>query len=211
MGVKDIPVVNKNNTIQRRIKIVFKRVATRLMILFIVLLITGLVISSISYSYKKLELVQDQSVTIPEVSLTQNGSINSSSFGILYGYFTQIIIHSENSHLHWKLYAKGSYVNLSDQTVRYNIDIKSGNTNSTNYETFLNDSNLRLISYATYYLNVVNGYDKPQNVTVSVNVLSPKDVEIYGFLNYVGIPMIISGIIGLAIEMTRNSNAIYSR
>lgn len=209
--MRPIPVVDKSKTLKRRLKRSFDIGFTKLVVLFIAILVIGIALSTISYDYKKVELIQDQSVSLPNTILTPGQDINSSSFGFLFGYFTQIIIESKYSHIHWTVYSKGTYINLNDQVVKYNINIRSGYTNSTNYEMLLNDSNLKIIPYSIYYLNVVNNNNKTQNVSVIVNVLSPKLTEIYGFLNYIGIPMAIFGIIGLAIEITRKSNAIYSK
>ncbi|MGP6238792.1 hypothetical protein ACNF40_00030 [Cuniculiplasma sp. SKW4] len=209
--MRQIPVVDRDKTLKRRLKKSFNKEFTKLVVLFIAILVIGITLSTIAYNYKRLELTQDQSVNIPSTPLASGQDINSSSFGFLYGYFTQIIIESKYSQIHWTLYSRGTYINLNDQEVKYNINIRSGNTNSTNYEMFLNDSNLQIIPFSTYYLNVVNNNNKTQNVSVIVNVLSPKDIEIYGFLNYISIPMVIFGIIGLAIEITRKSNAIYSK
>ena len=206
--MKQIPVIQKDRTLSRKIRSFFKKKNNRIIVAGVAMIIIAVAFSSIAYDFRKTELVQDEKLVSPLESISKGGELNTSYFDFSYGYLTFLTIKSEYSGISWSLHSEGSYLNLNDKTIYYNNVKISGVTNSTNYELFINDSRFRIDPFSSYYISVVNDQNRIQNIGVIVMVLSPMDVEIYGYLNYVGIPLIILGILIVAVQITRISNWI---
>ena len=196
-----LKIKTKKNPLKSILKNGMKPLFTKITVLAIVLIISGLFVMNLGYK-------SNSTYTANYLSYSYDGTMNqsqnlSSDIGIAYNTATLVQINSQLGNISWSIWCIGTYTNSTGCTITTHVEKYSNVTNSLTYSKYFPTDKLGDRVNGIYYINLKNIAVKSQNVTINVYIQSPSKHFTEPQFIFVGVTMGLIGILILIEEITR--------